>query len=140
MRKEALQKLEAMRKQAEINCAGNTDVQALEVAALYPDWTSLAEGEALEAGNRVRHKGTLYKVLQGHNKQSGWVPDVTPSLFAKVLIPDSSVTPEWEQPGSTNGYGVGDRVIHGGKTWESLVDSNVWEPGAAGSESLWKEV
>lgn len=27
-----------------------------------------------------------------------------------------------------------------GKTWESLVDGNVWEPGAQGSESLWKEV
>ena len=44
MRKEALQKLEAMRKQAEINSAENTDTQALEVAALYPEWTSLAEG------------------------------------------------------------------------------------------------
>lgn len=140
MKKEALQKLEAMRKQAEINCAGNTDVQALEVAALYPDWTGLPEGEALAAGSRVRHKDTLYKVLQGHNKQSGWAPDVTLSLFAKVLIPDASVTPAWEQPGSTNGYSVGDRVTHGGKTWESLVDSNVWEPGETGSESLWKEV
>ena len=140
MRKEALQKLEAMRKQAEINSAENTDTQALEVAALYPEWTSLAEGETLSVGTRLRHKGTLYKVLQEHNKQSGWAPDVTPSLFAKVLIPDASITPAWEQPGSTNGYSVGDRVTHGGKTWESLVDSNVWEPGATGSEALRKEV
>lgn len=140
MRKEALQKLEAMRKQAEINCAENTDVQALEVAALYPDWTGLPEGDALAVGSRVRYKGTLYKVLQAHNKQSGWAPDVTPSLFAKILIPDPSVIPEWEQPGSTNGYSASDRVMHDGKTWESLVDSNVWEPGATGSESLWKEI
>ncbi|WP_350308143.1 carbohydrate-binding protein [[Ruminococcus] torques] len=46
----------------------------------------------------------------------------------------------WEQPNSTNPYKKGDRVTHKGKTWESLVDSNVWEPGAVGSESLWKEV
>ena len=60
MRKEALQKLEAMRKQAEINSAENTDVQALEVAALYPEWTSLAEGETLSVGTRLRYKDTLY--------------------------------------------------------------------------------
>ena len=47
---------------------------------------------------------------------------------------------EWEQPGSTNGYSKGDKVTHNGKTWESLADNNVWEPGAAGTESLWKEV
>ena len=135
MRKEALQKLEAMRKQAEINCTENTDVQALEVAALYPDWTGLAEGEALSVGTRLRYKDTLYKVLQ-----AGWAPDVTPSLFAKILIPDPSVIPEWEQPGSTNGYSVGDKVMHGGKTWESLADNNVWEPGAVGAEELWKEI
>lgn len=140
MRKEALQKLEAMRKQAEINCAENTDVQALEVAALYPDWTGLAEGEALSVGTRLRYKDTLYKVLQAHNKQAGWAPDVTPSLFAKILIPDPEVVPEWEQPDSTNGYSTGDRVIHSGKTWESLADNNVWEPGTVGSESLWKEL
>lgn len=140
MRKEALQKLEAMRKQAEINCTENTDLQALEVAVLYPDWTGMEDGAVLEAGNRVRHKDTLYKVLQAHSKQSGWAPDVTPSLFAKVLIPDSSVVLEWEQPGSTNGYGAGDRVAHGGKTWASLADNNVWEPGATGSENLWQEV
>ena len=48
--------------------------------------------------------------------------------------------PEWEQPGSTNGYSKGDKVTHNGKTWESLVDNNVWEPGVIGTESLWKEV
>ena len=32
------------------------------------------------------------------------------------------------------------QVTHNGKTWESLADNNVWEPGAIGTESLWKEV
>ena len=35
---------------------------------------------------------------------------------------------------------TGDRVKHNGKTWESLVDNNVWEPGAQGTEALWKVV
>ena len=34
----------------------------------------------------------------------------------------------------------GDKVTHKGKTWESLIDNNVWEPGVVGTESLWKEV
>lgn len=95
---------------------------------------------AYKAGNRVRYGGILSKVLQDHISQGDWRPDIAPSLFAKVLIPDPSVVPEWEQPDSTNPYSKGDRVTHGGKTWESLVDNNVWEPGATGTESLWQEV
>lgn len=44
------------------------------------------------------------------------------------------------QPDSTNGYSTGDRVVHNDRTWESLADNNVWEPGAAGAENLWQEV
>ena len=95
---------------------------------------------AYEAGDRVRYADVLYKCLTGHTAQESWAPDVSPSLWAKVLIPDPSVIPEWEQPGSTNGYSKGDKVTHNGKTWESLADNNVWEPGAIGTESLWKEV
>ena len=95
---------------------------------------------AYEAGDRVQYADVLYKCLTGHTAQESWTPDVSPSLWAKVLIPDPSVIPEWEQPGSTNGYSKGDKVTHNGKTWESLADNNVWEPGAIGTESLWKEV
>ena len=93
-----------------------------------------------ETGDRVRYADVLYKCLTGHTAQESWAPDVSPSLWAKVLIPDPSVIPEWEQPGSTNGYSKGDKVTHNGKTWESLADNNVWEPGAICTESLWKEV
>ena len=113
------------------------DAEALEVKYLYPEWKS---GRNYTAGYRVNHNGILYKVLQDHTSQDGWTPDVSPSLFAKVLIPDPEVIPEWEQPDSTNPYARGDKVTHNGKTWESLIDNNVWEPGATGTESLWKEV
>lgn len=93
-----------------------------------------------ETGDRVQYADLLYKCLTGHTAQESWTPDVSPSLWAKVLIPDPSVIPEWEQPGSTNGYSKGDKVTHNGKTWESLADNNVWEPGAICTESLWKEV
>ena len=110
-----------------------TDEQALSVPALYPAWRSETE---YHAGDRVLHGGVLYKVLQAHTSQETWTPDASPSLFAKVLIPDSGVIPAWEQPDSTNAYMKGDKVTHNGKTWGSDIDNNVWEPGVYG----WSEV
>lgn len=109
------------------------DAEALEVQYLYPEWKS---GKSYTAGYRVNYNGTLYKTLQDHTSQDDWTPDVAPSLFTKVLIPDANVIPEWEQPASTNPYSKGDKVTHNGKVWVSDVDNNVWEPGVYG----WTEV
>lgn len=137
----AISRLKDIHKQAKINCASNTDEQAIETKSLYPDWEAdFKEGDSLEEGERVNYKEILYKVLQSHQKQSIWNPVDAPSLFAKVLIPDEDIIPEWEQPGSTNPYMKGDKVTYNGKTYESLVDNNVWEPGAIGTETLWKVI
>ena len=111
------------------------DETALQYPKLYPAWEDLA-GQNIEMGRRVRHEDILYKCLQTHTAQPDWAPDAAQSLFAKVLIPDETVIPEWEQPGSTNPYMMGDKVTHNGKTWESEIDNNVWEPGIYG----WREV
>lgn len=110
-----------------------TDEQILKFPDFVEKWKS---GQKYEADKRLEYNGTIYKVLTEHTSQADWTPDTTPSLFAKVLIPDSNVTPEWEQPESTNPYSKGDKVTHNGKTWESAVDNNVWEPGVYG----WNEV
>ena len=110
-----------------------TDEQALKAPTLYPAWRS---GVAYTAGQRVLYNAVLYKVLQDHTSQETWTPDTAPSLFAKVLIPDETVIPAWEQPDSTNAYAKGDKVTHKGKTWVSDVDNNLWEPGIYG----WIEV
>ena len=114
-----------------------SDDQAVQVPGLYPEWNG--NGTAYKTGTRLRYTGVLYKVLQDHTSQDDWTPDASPALFAEILIPDPGVIPEWKQPESTNGYAKGDQVVHGGKTWESLVDNNVWEPGISGTETLWKE-
>lgn len=132
--------LRAMSKQSKIDAVNNTDEQALEVQSLYPEWESISDGTTLKVGQRVNYNGLLYNVLQEHQKQSTWNPIDAPSLFAQVLIPDETVIPDWIQPDSTNPYMIGDRVNHNDKTWESLVDNNVWEPGAVGTETLWVEV
>lgn len=114
-----------------------TDEQAATVPTLYRAWES---GIDYAVGERRLYNGTLYRCLQAHTAQETWNPADAPSLWAKVLIPDTTVIPAWEQPDSTNPYMTGDKVTHNGKTWVSLVDNNVWEPGATGTESLWSEV
>lgn len=114
------------------------DALALEAKAIYPVWDG--NGVKYAKDHKILYKNVLYKCLQEHTSQADWAPDAAPSLWAKVLIPDPEVTPEWEQPLSTNGYKKGDRVKHKSKTWESLVDNNVWEPGIVGTEGQWKEV
>lgn len=110
-----------------------TDEMSLQVPNLYPVWKV---GVNYMTGDRVLFNDILYKVLLGHASQEDWNPEVAPSLFAKVLIPDENVVPEWEQPDSTNTYKKGDKVTHNGKTWVSIVDTNSWEPGVYG----WEEV
>lgn len=110
-----------------------TDEQSLQVPNLYPVWK---ENVNYVIGNRVLYNEVLYKVLQSHTSQADWTPDVAASLFAKVLIPDVNVIPEWEQPDSTNPYMMGDKVTYKDKTWISNVDNNVWEPGVYG----WSEI
>lgn len=122
-----------LRKLLENQTATMTDEQILEFPDFVEKWRT---GKEYAAGKRLEYNGTIYKVLTEHTSQADWPPDAAPSLFAKVLIPDSNVIPEWEQPESTNPYAKGDKVTHNGKTWESEVDNNVWEPGVYG----WNEV
>ena len=111
-----------------------TDAEAITATCLHPKWNG--DGVQYTAGQRVQDDGILYTVLQAHTSQPDWKPAAAPSLFAKVLIPDPTVIPEWEQPESTNPYSKGDKVAHNGKTWVSDIDGNVWEPGVYG----WTEV
>ena len=117
---------------------GFTDEQALQVIALYPEWSD--DSIDYKTGERIRYGGILYKVLQDHTSQEIWNPKDAPSLFTKVIVETPGEIVEWEQPESTNGYSKGDKVTHNGKTYESLIDNNIWEPGVIGTEGQWKEI
>lgn len=112
------------------------DEDALQAKELYPQWS----GESVNyvPDMRVRYDGVLYKVLQTHVSQEAWTPPAAPSLFAKVLIPDPDVIPDWEQPDSTNAYSMGDKVRFNGKVYESVINGNVWSP--ADYPAGWREV
>lgn len=141
-----IEELHVLRDLIEKAINGLNDTDAVTGTTLFPLWTDLlAEGyvfttDDVTNGFRCQYNGVLYKVLQAHTIQESWNPIDSPSLFTKVLIPDENVIPEWVQPDSTNGYSIGDKVTHNGVTYESLVDNNVWEPGATGTESLWSVV
>lgn len=126
-------------KVAQIQAQNLTDEQALTVKDIYPVW--YGNGVSYQKDYYLTYDGKLYKVLQAHTSQADWVPDAAPSLFAEVLPGQGGTGPgEWVQPGSTNPYMTGDQVTHNGETWESLIDNNVWEPGAQGTEALWRKV
>ena len=104
------------------------DEDALEAKELYPMWSG--EGIEYKVNDRVRYEGILYKVLQNHTSQQGWTPVAAASLFAKVLIPEPDVIPDWEQPDSTNPYQIGDKVRFEGHVYESVINNNIWSPSA----------
>ena len=138
MRTDILQQAHAIRASMDAAAIVLTDEQAVKALHIYPKWSG--DDISYAAGDRRQYDGALYKCLTAHTSQAAWNPVDAPSLWAKVLIPDPGVIPEWEQPESTNPYMKGDKVTHNGKTWKSLIDNNVWEPGVVGTENLWEEV
>lgn len=129
--RERAYQLRALIEQA---AASLSDEVALTGVELFPRWNG--DGVEYKVDERVSFNGVLYKCLQANTSQTTWTPTDASSLWAKVLIPDPQVIPEWEQPDSTNPYMTGDKVTHNGKTWQSDIDNNVWEPGVYG----WSEV
>ena len=113
-----------------------TDEQAELIPQVFPEWVA---DKSYAVGDRVRDDGKLYRCVQAHTSQEGWEPHSTPSLWVRTA-PEGEI-PDWIQPtGAQDAYNTGDKVKHVSKVWVSLVDANVWEPGTAGTESLWSEV
>lgn len=64
-----------------------------------------------------------------------------------AIVPEPEPTPQEEYPAWEPYNGIppvkwqtGSKCTHNGKKWESMVDNNVWEPGAFGVDSnIWRE-
>lgn len=128
LRQMTLKRMRAMLSQSKIDCVENTDEQAVEVKELYPSWEEKEVGYQFKVDERIYYEvnDTLYKVLQAHQKQSDWTPDVAVSLFVRVSVEEY---PEWVQPtGAHDAYDLGAKVSHNGFHWISLVSANAYEP------------
>lgn len=104
---------------------------AVDNIILFPQWKAEVN---YFINDRIRYNNVLYSVLQDHTSQESWTPNYATSLYTRVLRPNEEVViPVWEQPSSVNAFMLGDKVVHNGLQYVSLVDNNVWEPGIAGN-------
>ena len=69
------------------------DTDALEAVELFPQWNG--DSFPYKIGDRVRENNILYKCLQDHSSLPSWNPSAAPSLWARVLIPDPDIVPDW---------------------------------------------
>lgn len=129
---ELAQKLRPLIEKAAISLS---DEDAIEAVNLFPNWI---KDKSYIKDERVKYNDILYKCLISHTSQVSWTPENSPSLWAKVLIPDANIVPEWEQPDSTNAYSIGDHVMFEGEEYESIINNNVWSPLAY--PAGWKKV
>ena len=131
-----IQRARELRKIIEKMAQGLDD----DTASITPEIFSPWSGDSIiyKAGEKISYKGKTYRVLMDHVSQPDWTPDAAHSLFAEILYEGD--IKEWVQPDSTNPYMKGDKVRYVGKKWQSLVDYNVWQPGAVGTETLWQEI
>jgi len=88
----------------------------------------------------------LYQVVQPHNTQADWIPDLTPALFTRFRDPADGPQP-WTQPtGAQDAYAIEAQVTHpnpneGDTNWiyESLISANTTVPGQNGDQ-FWTPV
>lgn len=100
-------------------------VQAL--APYLPDATLLAlNGLLAEPADGVEYSEGAAALVDGAPARytgGAWVPIAAEGEWVQPLTADAA-------------YPTGAQVTHGGKTWESTIDANVWAPGVSG----WEEV
>lgn len=131
-----------MRRALQMFAQTLTDEQAVEVAAVYPQWEpnhQYSVGDIFSYGENSVGDPQLYKVVQAHTSQEQWIPGQgTDSLYDAFGL-DNSGYPVWSQPtGAHDAYNKGDIVNYNGTLYESLIDGNSWSPDAY--PAGWKEV
>ena len=105
------------------------DETALTGVELFPTWVV---GKAYAVNDRAQYNGTLYKCIQAHTSQSGWMPSATPALWKTVSVDEY---PEWVQPtGAHDAYNSGDKVSYHGKHYICTADANIYAPDVYGWE------
>lgn len=99
------------------------------MAEIKTNWVARALGnEWCAPGEELVYEDATYEVIQGHNAQFGWEPDITPALFRRKADPGDE-WPEFVHPtGAHDAYHKGDKVTFEGEHYISLIDNNSWSP------------
>ena len=116
-----------------------------KVKKLY-SWGDITEAQADEllamaaAGvSSEAERPEVLTMLQGLNDRLTALENRLATL--EGAEPDAEEYEEWKPwDGVSDKYQFGAIVRHNGKLWESTYNGqNVWEPGALGTDALWKE-
>lgn len=128
-----IQKAEQMNRALVMFAQTLTDDEAMEIAAIYPEWKTgktYKADEFVTYGENSVGDPQLYKVVQAHTSQADWTPDTTASLYTPIGLNDEGY-PVWSQPtGAHDAYNTGDIVDYNGTLYKSLIDGNVYSPEA----------
>lgn len=80
----------------------------------------------------TKHRGKTWVSMQNDNP---FEPGV--ASWREIWSAGPNTPPAWVQPsGSTDFYGIGERVTYLGDVWVSTLAVNVWAPGVTGWEKL----
>lgn len=113
----------------------------LAMADLYDEWTAGVNYKAkkiLAYGVDANGDTQLYQVISNHTSAGHWLPDQTPSLYAKIGVTEEGYL-EWRRPyGATDAYEIGDIVYYNGElyicTTGNAAGLNTWAPDEYGWE------
>ena len=113
----------------------------LAMADLYDEWTAGVNYKAkkiLAYGVDANGDTQLYQVISNHTSAGHWLPDQTPSLYAKIGVTEEGYL-EWRRPyGTTDAYKIGDIVSYNGTlyicTAGNAAGLNTWAPDEYGWE------
>ena len=113
-----------------------TEADALDNKEMFDQWSDFI-GKTAPIGILLQYDDGLFRVQQAHLVQENYPPGVsTAALYTRIQSPGEP--PAWVTGQS---YAKDVQVTHNGKTWLSMVDNNVWEPGASGiGDTIWREV
>ena len=131
-----VQEIKDMVKQDLIDSGFTVDEPVKEIFP-FPNFSEIDSNAPVEAGEQIVKDGKTYRAIFTHWKYQ--VTDDNFASFYKEVITGESGIPEWVQPtGAHDAYSKGDKVIFEGKTYESVIDSNVYSPIAY--PAGWKEL
>lgn len=119
--------IQAVKKMLSQGAEQLSDEDALDVAAVFPTWTSRL-GTEVAAGERLWDDGKLWRVLQPHTVQENWRPADAPSLFVEVSI--AEIREITDPIPAENPFMKGEKGRWKGEVYVSQVDNNVWTPDA----------
>ena len=126
-----LQAAEQFRRALQMFAQSLTEEQAMEIVAVYPKYEadkSYSVGDFFTYGANAVGDPQLYKVVQAHTSQNGWIPSENPSLYEPIGL-NKEGYPVWSQPsGAHDAYNKDDIVDYNGKLYKSLIDGNTYSP------------